>query len=116
MEEKPILSSFRFEGERVNEDELVQALELRPNQPFGETERRNTERLAQELVGDAVKVTATTTTDVTEDLVTLVISVEPVELETIQQIRLIGNDAIPDSELRDAMRSKQKRLDHVDHG
>ena len=108
VKEKPILTSFRFEEERVNEDELVQALELRPNQPFGETERRNTERRAQELVGDAVKVTATTTTDVTEDLVTLIISVEPVELETIQQIRLIGNDAIPDSELRDAMRSKQK--------
>ena len=106
VEEKPILSAFRFDGERVSEDELVAALELRPNQPFGETERRNTERLAQELVGDAVKVTATT--DVSNGLVTLVISVDPVELETIEEIRFVGNDAIPDSELRDAMRSKQK--------
>lgn len=106
VEEKPVLASFRFEGEQVSEDELVDALELRLNQPFGETERRNTERLAQELLGDAVQVT--TTTDVTDGRVTLVIAVAPVELETIQQIRFIGNDAIVDSELRAAMRSKQR--------
>ena len=106
VEEKPVLASFRFEGEQVSEDELVDALELRLNQPFGETERGNTERLTQELVGDAVKVTATT--DVTDGRVTLVISVAPLDLETIRQIRFIGNDAIVDSELRAAMQSKQK--------
>ena len=106
VEEKPVLASFRFDGEQVSEDELVDALELRLNQPFGETERRNTERLIQELVGDAVEVTATT--DVSDGRVTLVVSVAPLDLETIRQIRFIGNDAIVDSELRAAMQSKQK--------
>lgn len=106
VEEKPVLSSYRFEGEQAAEEELVESLGLRPNQPFGEFERHELQQLAQELLGDTIEVTATMET--TDGLVTLVVSLDPVELGTIEEIRFVGNDALSDSELRGAMQSKPK--------
>lgn len=106
VEEKPVLEEYRFEGENVPVDDLTQALGLRPYQPFGEIERRAAEELAQELLGDAVRVEART--EVSNGLVSLVIALERVELETIEEIRFVGNEALSDSELRDAMQLKEK--------
>lgn len=106
VDEKPILATYRFEGEQVPEDELTAALALRPNQPFSEIDRRRVVELAQELVGDTVDVSATT--DVANDRVSLVVRLTPVELETVQEIRFEGNEALSDDELRDAMQTKER--------
>jgi outer membrane protein insertion porin family len=104
--EKPLLRAYRFEGERLPEDELVRGLGLRPNQPFGEGERRTVEKITRELLGDSVDVE--TTTEIADGRVSLVVKVVPTETRTIERIRFIGNEALTDNELRDAMQSKQK--------
>jgi len=105
VEEKPLLASFRFEGERLPEEDLADELGLRPRRAFGETDRRRVERLTSQFLGEGFHVRARTTT-LPGDLVELVIEVERVPLPDVSKIVFTGNDSIGASELRHVMKLK----------
>ncbi len=104
VEEKTLLAAYRLEGEKLEEEELLEGLrragfDLHTNRAFGRDDARTVERLTQQFLGEEVDVRAR---------VELVLTVEKVPIQRLSTLELDGNEALTDAELRDVMHLKPR--------
>ena len=113
VQEKPLLTAYRLEGENLfQEEELLEGLrragfDLHTNRAFGQDDARTVERLTQQFLGDEVDVRARVE-PLTDARVELVLTVEKIPIERLSSLELDGNEALTDAELRDVMHLKPR--------
>ena len=112
VEEKPLLAAYRLEGEKLEEDELLEGLrrsgfDLHTNRAFGRDDARTVERLTQQFLGEEVDVRARVE-PLPDTRVELVLAVEKVPTKLLSSLELMGNEGLTDAELRDVMHLKPR--------
>ena len=112
VEEKPLLAAYRLEGEKLEEEELLEGLrragfDLHTNRAFGRDDVRTVERLTQQFLGEEVDVRARVE-PLSDARVELVLTVEKVPIQRLSTLELDGNEALTDAELRDVMHLKPR--------
>jgi len=112
VEEKPLLAAYRLEGEKLEEEELLEGLrragfDLHTNRAFGRDDARTVERLTQQFLGEEVDVRARVE-PLSDARVELVLTVEKVPIQRLSTLELDGNEALTDAELRDVMHLKPR--------
>ena len=112
VEEKPLLAAYRLEGEKLEEDELLEGLrrsgfDLHTNRAFGRDDARTVERLTQQFLGEEVDVRARVES-LADTRVELVLAVEKVPTKLLSSLELVGNEGLTDAELRDVMHLKPR--------
>ena len=112
VQEKPLLAAYRLEGEKLEEEELLEGLrragfDLHPNRAFGRDDARAVERLTQQFLGDEVNVRAHLK-PLSDARVELVLTAEKVATKRLSSLTLDGNEALTDGELRDVMHLKPR--------
>ncbi len=110
--EKPLLAAYRLEGEKLEEDELLEGLrrsgiDLHTNRAFGRDDARTVERLTQQFLGEEVDVRARVES-LADTRVELVLAVEKVPTKLLSSLDLVGNEGLTDAELRDVMHLKPR--------
>ena len=108
VNEKPLLAQARFEGETISEEDVLSRLReagirLHKGRPFGVDDTHEAERVTGLVLGPDFRVTARLE-PVSETRVDLVLLVEDVSKPRVARIVFEGREALPEPELRNAMR------------